>query len=405
MKVAVLVNYFFPYRSGLTEYVYQLCSTMKQMGLDVEVHCWKNSKDSLMEEILDGICVHRYSGILNLDKGIISPRYMRKLMFGLGEYDLIMPVMPMAEAALPYFFNSKKRILPVYVCDIQLGRSFLSRIIEFLSYSSMRFATGRSSTIIALSYDYAQNSPVIGQYLRRVVPIAPPIRVEERQREDFSEFLAHYQLDPSRRRIGFLGRIVSEKGLDVLIDAAGRNADFFKDTDILLAGNSQTVAGGSIRKSLEKMISKNISVKFLDFIPGPLMNQFYSSLNLFVMPSTMRLEAYGIVQVEAMLCGTPVVTTKLSGVREPVSITKFGELCEPGNPDSLFEAIQLVLKNSAKYKLGRSEVIAKLGLDRSQALIQKVIGDFLASRGQFIIKDSLSSDSGDQMKLSLSKGS
>jgi len=404
MKVAVLVNYFFPYMSGLTEYVYQLCAAMHQMGLKVEVHCWRNSPDMSDFENIDGIEVHRYGGLLNLDKGIISPRYMSKLMFGLGKYDLIIPVMPMAEAALPYLFNSNKKILPAYVCDIQLGKSFVSRVIEFFSYSSMRFAANHSKAIIALSDDYAQSSLVVAKHLRRIIPIAPPIRVEQRRHEVFIDFLERYQLDPGRKRIGFLGRIVTEKGLDILIDAANRNAEYFQNYDFLLAGNSQTVAGGSVKSILERMISKKISVRFLDFIPHSLMNQFYSSLDLFVMPSTMRLEAYGIVQVEAMLCGTPVVTTQLAGVREPVMITRFGELCEPRNPTSLFNAMHHVLENKINYQLDRHDIIAKLGLDRSYSNVQKVVGDFLAQSGNAFLNASTEDISLDKMKLSRNEG-
>ena len=83
---------------------------------------------------------------------------------------------------------------------------------------------------------------------------------------------------------------------------------------------------------------------------------FYSSLDVFVLPSVNPLEAFGLVQVEAMLCGTPVVSSNLYGVRTIVQNTGMGLIHERGNAKQLAECILKILENPSKYIKTREEI-------------------------------------------------
>jgi glycosyltransferase involved in cell wall biosynthesis len=72
-------------------------------------------------------------------------------------------------------------------------------------------------------------------------------------------------------------------------------------------------------------------------------------IDCLVLPSVNNLETFGIVQAEAMKCGTPVVASNLPGVRMPVQMTGMGEICEIKNADDLAKKINSVLKNGKKY--------------------------------------------------------
>lgn len=91
--------------------------------------------------------------------------------------------------------------------------------------------------------------------------------------------------------------------------------------------------------------------------------KFYSSINVFVLPSTNSLEAFGLVQLEAMLCNTPVVASNLPGVRTIVNNTKMGLIANVKDEKDLAEKILCVLENRDKYVKPRDEILNKYSTD------------------------------------------
>ena len=90
-------------------------------------------------------------------------------------------------------------------------------------------------------------------------------------------------------------------------------------------------------------------VTFLGNVPMEEMPDFYRMCDVCSVPSTNSTESWGMWQSESMLCGTPVVTTDLPGVRESVRVTGMGELVRPHDPDSLADALARVLRNREAY--------------------------------------------------------
>jgi glycosyltransferase involved in cell wall biosynthesis len=150
-------------------------------------------------------------------------------------------------------------------------------------------------------------------------------------------------------RVGFLGRFVEEKGIDVLLDAVPMVLQRLPNTRFLLAGDYSSVAGGSQYHLLQdrlKALEDHVEVL------GPLSEEglfpFYRSLDVFVLPSVNAYESFGMVQVEAMKSGVPVIASDLRGVRIPVRKTGNGCVVPPGNPRELANAIveQITKKDS-----------------------------------------------------------
>ena len=77
--------------------------------------------------------------------------------------------------------------------------------------------------------------------------------------------------------------------------------------------------------------------EFLGVISDEELAAFFRSCNLVVLPSTNSTEALGLVQVEAMTCGTPAVASDLPGLRQPVLTTGMGEIFAMGNAQALAE--------------------------------------------------------------------
>lgn len=79
----------------------------------------------------------------------------------------------------------------------------------------------------------------------------------------------------------------------------------------------------------------------LGFIPGDKLNLWMNACDLFVLPSLR--ESFGIVQIEAMACGKPVVATRNGGSEEIIISSYYGLLAQPSNPDELVEKIMVAL--------------------------------------------------------------
>ena len=159
--------------------------------------------------------------------------------------------------------------------------------------------------------------------------------------------------------IGFCGRIVEEKGIDVLLKAfeiIKKENDKYK---LKIVGNYQSVAGGSVYSDLKKYIDENNikDVEFLGKISDEELIKFYCSIGVFVLPSINSLEAFGMVQLEAMLCGTPVVASNLPGVRTIIKNTKMGLISNISDEKDLARCILEVLNNRDKYIVPREEIL------------------------------------------------
>lgn len=134
--------------------------------------------------------------------------------------------------------------------------------------------------------------------------------------------------------IGYCGRIDYAKNLEDLINIA----DEF-DGEIIIAGD------GPAKRLYEKLVyKKNLkNIKFIGFIKREDLPEFYSSLDLFIFPSAM--ESQGLVALEAMACGTPVIGANARGLKNTIIDGKTGYLYEPGNTLDLLQKIQKGYKN------------------------------------------------------------
>ena len=196
--------------------------------------------------------------------------------------------------------------------------------------------------------DYACHSRVCHKFKDKFAEAATPIK-------NYKPVPVPHQ---KNKIIGFCGRLVEEKGIDVLLKAYRILYSQRQDIELWIGGDYKNVAGGSIYESLTAYIQKHDikNVVFWGRIPEDHMEEFYSSLDVFVLPSINSLEAFGMVQVEAMYCGTPVVSTNLYGVRTILQNTGMGISVLKNNPESLAKGISNVLNTPQRYIKPKSEI-------------------------------------------------
>jgi rhamnosyl/mannosyltransferase len=201
-------------------------------------------------------------------------------------------------------------------------------------------AVRRASAVIASSRRYAETSAFLRRYEDRCRIIPYGIDVER-----FSK-PAELLVADLRRRYGprivlAVGRLIYYKGFDFLIRAM-RSVD----------GALVIVGNGPLRASLES-VARSCGVEDrVTFVAGASDRElvsYYHAADVFVLPSTARSEAFGIVQIEAMASGRAVVNTNLDSGVPSVSLDGVtGITVPPANADALASAITTLLDDPGR---------------------------------------------------------
>lgn len=181
----------------------------------------------------------------------------------------------------------------------------------------------------------------------RILPYG--IKPEEYLAVERRPILTEKLTDKNAVKVFFTGRLVYYKGVDVLLKA-------FR----LVDGCELFIAGtGELEQQLKDYAAAHglaEKVHFLGFLPDDELRQAYADCDIFVLPSVVKSEAFGIVQLEAMVYGKPVINTLLPSGVPHVSLHKqTGFTVKPGDPESLSAAIlSLARRKDVREKLGNA---------------------------------------------------
>jgi glycosyltransferase involved in cell wall biosynthesis len=150
------------------------------------------------------------------------------------------------------------------------------------------------------------------------------------------DFRLKWGVPESARLVTQCSWLVPEKGVDIFIGAARKLAG--PDTWFLVAGD------GSHSEEYQKM-SEGLNVIFTGGLDDPLADGLYAATDIFCLPSRWQ-EACGLVNLEAMSCGVPVIASRRGGIPEFVADGVAGLLVEPTVED-LTEKLSLLLDDEA----------------------------------------------------------
>ena len=141
----------------------------------------------------------------------------------------------------------------------------------------------------------------------------------------------------------------------------------FPHAKVLFAGPYGNVLGEEAYwQRLQEPIAKLGSRwQFLGQLDQRRIAVFYGACDVLVVPSLNSTESFGLVQVEAMLCGTPAVASNLPGVRQSIKMTGMGEVVDPGSATALYTGLEQVLAHPERYTRPRSEIEALFDLERT----------------------------------------
>jgi glycosyltransferase involved in cell wall biosynthesis len=178
--------------------------------------------------------------------------------------------------------------------------------------------------------------------------------------------------------VGFAARFAEEKGVDYLLHSIPYVREKFPEVKYLLAGPHDEVIGENVWERLQPLIQEyREHLEFLGTVPNQEMGNFFNACDVVTVPSINSTESFGLVQVEAMLSGTPVVASNLPGVREPVRVTGMGEIVPARDARALAEAIIHVIENRAHYIRPRAEIEELFAIERTVKKYEELFEELL----------------------------
>ncbi|MDQ6978177.1 MAG: glycosyltransferase family 4 protein, partial [Ghiorsea sp.] len=162
----------------------------------------------------------------------------------------------------------------------------------------------------------------------------------------------HYGLNDDVKLIFNVARLEDFKGQDVLLQAMADVVAVYPDVQLWLAGT------GSQQANLERMVIElglQQHVRFLGFLPQDEVHGLMEAADLFVLPS--REEPFGIVLLEAMAHGLPIVASRVGGIPGVLPANGDCQLVEPNDKDALVQAVLNVLGDTGLSDKNRQHAL------------------------------------------------
>jgi len=358
MKILFFSPYFYPYTSGVTTYPLKILSHLgkkNKITVLTFLHDPKLSNQLTHNQLTHNqLTIIRMPYLFKISKGFISPQSILYFINKCKNSDLIILNHPNFEglflAIIAKIF--RKKIISIFHCQVFLEGNLLTKIINFALNTSMIIQLRLSNKIVVYTKDYVDSLPYFKKLIDKTINTLPPIEYFSDDRK-FSDKLL--KLKKNKIWLGFAGRISQEKGLEYLIESltpVGWPNGLPTGVELVFAGPyGKDVAGENIyyNKILQLLKKNKISYSFLGNLVNNQLFSFYKSIDILMLPSINQTEAFGMVQAEAMISGTPVIATNLPGVRVPIQLTKMGLVIEPKNSDQISQAISEILKNKNKF--------------------------------------------------------
>lgn len=338
MKLALVSPYDFAYPGGVTEHVANLAEQFLDRGH--EVHIVAPSSDDEAEPVAAvDAPVHRIGRVvsipangsvaritLSLRSYLQAKRLLQEQQFDLIHlHEPMMPALPLtvlrhSTATNVGTFHAYRNTPLAYFYGKPILRPFFRKLHGHITVSSA-------------ARDF------VGEYFNadyRVIPNGI----------DFPRFNARYprveRLSDSRPTVLFVGRLEKRKGLKFLLRAWPLVLERQPQARLVVVGRGRPLEG--YRRFAARQGWSDSDVHFAGYVPAEDLPRYYQSCDVFCAPNTGQ-ESFGIVLLEAMAAGAPIVASDIPGYRDVLADGEQGFLVEPKKPGALADAICRLLGN------------------------------------------------------------
>jgi glycosyltransferase involved in cell wall biosynthesis len=332
-----LGKYYPPHPGGMETHLRDLAirqATSAQVNVIVANSAWRTDRSRD-----EGVGVTRVGCLASIASMPVCPG-LRSAIRNFPA-DLVHIHAPNPGAAYAFLASAHPAKLVVTHHADTIGRNFLRQFSDPVVTRMME----RASRILVTSHRYLESSAELAAYRRKccVVPLGIDPSIAASADPTAIESLRLRFPD------GFIlgvGRLVLYKGFDVLVRAMKR-----VDKKLLLIGT------GPLHEELVRLAaSEGVGDKVVMLGRVEDTRPYFAAATVFVLPSVTRAEAFGIVQLEAMAAGIPIVNTSIdSGVPEVCAHGTTAITVPPGDPMALGQAIQMLLDHKdLRQRLGEA---------------------------------------------------
>lgn len=350
MKI-LQIGKFYPIRGGVEKVMYDLMLGLADRNISCDMLC------ATTEDHPGGILsINSYASVIAMPTQIkfaatmIAPKMIVKLRKIASDYDIIHIHHPDPMACLALFLSGYKGKVVLHWHSDILKQKVLLKLYKPLQSWLIK----RADLIVGTTPVYVQESPFLSNVQHKVDYI--PIGVEPII-PDAAQVEAIRQKYGDKKLIFSLGRLVEYKGYEYLIRAA-RHLD--ARYQIIIGGK------GPLYDELQTLIVQlgvQDRVELIGFVSDDELPAYYGACDVFCLSSILKTEAFAIVQIEAMSCAKPVISTHIpgSGVSWVNAEGQSGLVVEIENFKALANAIHTIITNKEYY-----DQLSKGSLDRYQ---------------------------------------
>jgi glycosyltransferase involved in cell wall biosynthesis len=372
MKIIQVAPYFQPHIGGVESHVLEISKELHNRGHEVLVFTSRFNPSLPEVEKLDGVSIKRIKPLVNIFTTPVFPKLRSALIK--ESCDVVHAHIP---PPFVEFFSARacnKTKIPLiltYHCDLELP-NFLNKFISgFYRRTFGHYSLIYTNRIVVTTNTYAATSRSVWHFKPIVIPNAVNSK-EFNPKVDGSKIIKRHNLE-GKKVVLYVGRIKFHKGIEYFVSAA---KFFGKDTKFLIVGT------GDFEPMIKNYISTlNLTdrVIMVGRVPYEELKLYYAASDVFVLPSLTRLEAFGIVGLEAMASGKPVIVSDIPGVREVITDGQEGFLTPPMEIEELAKKIKKLLSDPDLRKkmgsAGRKKVVKYFEISKIVDSLEKVYGN------------------------------
>ncbi len=302
MKILQLTKFYAPITGGIETVVLELAQGMSRLGLAVDVLCAGTERRTRHERSAEGIAITRAASWGTLLSTSMAPALVTQTRRLASQYDVIHVHMPDPMAALALWAaQPRAKVVVHWHSDVVRQRKAM-RLYEPLQQWLLK----RADAVIATSEPYASSSPWLGPWRDKTRVI--PIGISDNRGSAQHELVRRIQQRFGGRDIVFsLGRMTYYKGFDVLMNAA---ASLPEHCVVVVGGDGELLQQYRAEAQARGLGER---ICFVGRIPEHELGSYFAAASMFCLTSTQRSEAYGVVLLEAMAMGKPVIATEVAG--------------------------------------------------------------------------------------------
>lgn len=351
MKVGIVSQSYYPRFGGVTEHVHNTAVELRRRGHQVTIITGRmrgagdGDRDAGVERVGYNVLVPFNRAFVDLTVGFGLRRTMRRLL-GSHDFDVVHVHNPHAPT-LPLFAVQESRAVTIGTFHGTSGRGLLQD--AFHGYLARAMARLDARIAVSKTAEASSGLYYPGDY--HVIPNGVDVDRFHPDRPPFERWR-----DPAHVNLLFVGRLDPRKGLQILLAAMPEVVERSRGrARLLIVGDSY------LRGWFEAQVPSPVRghVHFIGHVPAEDLPRWYASADIFVSPASGN-ESFGIVLIEAMAAGRPVVASDIPGYRSVIHPGEDAEVFPADDPASLARALVALIEDPA-----RRAVLAQRGRARA----------------------------------------